>query len=92
MDNKLEKTINSRKPEKEINEVEHLGHSMDKFPDIPPRGDMTRKHRMKRLERKLVDSGLYVRPVPSDVSCQEWGYFIVAVDDPYDVAQGQDQG
>lgn len=65
---------------------------MNKFPDTPPRGDMTRKHRMKRLENKLVTDGLYVRPVPLDDSYYETGYFIVAVDDPYDVVQGQDQG
>ena len=67
---------------------------MNKFPNIPPRGDMTRKHRMKRLEKTLVDRGLYVRPVPLDDRCQEWGYFIVAVDDPYEVTPtyGQDQG
>jgi hypothetical protein len=64
---------------------------MNKFPEIPPRGDMTRKHRMRRLEKILVDQGLYVRPVLLDDSCQERGYFIVAVDDPYEI-HGQDQG
>jgi len=49
---------------------------------------------MKRLEKTLVDRGLYVRPVPLDDTCQEYGYFIVAVDDPYEVTPtyGQDQG
>ncbi|MDD5711791.1 MAG: hypothetical protein PHY31_03425 [Smithellaceae bacterium] len=64
------------------------------FPAIPPRGDMTRKERMKRLEQRLVDQGLYVHPVPFDETCREWGYYIVSVDDPYDAInrQGQDQG
>ena len=56
---------------------------MNKFTDTPPRGDMTRKHRMKRLEKLLVDHGLYVRPVYTADACQECGYFVVAVDDPY---------
>jgi hypothetical protein len=60
------------------------------FPDTPPRGDMTRKQRMDRLEEKLASEGLYVRPVPLNDSCREWGYFIVAVDDPYVLAHAQE--
>jgi hypothetical protein len=49
---------------------------------------------MNRIEKKLVDDGLYVRPVYLTEACLEIGYFVVAVDDPYEVAkiQGQDQG
>lgn len=67
---------------------------MEKFPNIPPRGDMSRKERMDRLEKKLVSDGLYVRPIPFNHSCSEWGYFIVSVDDPYEanLNHGQDQG
>lgn len=67
---------------------------MGNFPNTPPPGDMTRKHRMKRLEKTLVSQGLYVRPVPLDESASEWGYFIVSVDNPYEAARhhGQDQG
>jgi hypothetical protein len=67
---------------------------MSNFPSTPPRGDMTRKHMMKRLEKKLTNDALYVRPVYLDDTCSEYGYFIVSVDDPYDAAthQGQDQG
>ena len=62
---------------------------MNRFPETPPRGDMTRKDRMDRLEKKLVREGFYVRPVCLNEQCSEWGYFIVAIDDPF---QGQDQG
>jgi len=62
---------------------------MANFPDTPPRGDMTRKHRMNRLQEKLVQDGLYVRPVPLDDNCREWGYFIVSLDNPYEVANPQ---
>ena len=69
---------------------------MSKFPATPPPGNMERSHRMDRLHKKLVGQGLYVRPVCLDETCAEWGYFIVAVDDPYSVSaatnQGQDQG
>ena len=67
---------------------------MNKFPDTPPRGDMTRKHRMKRLERKLANDGLYIRPVYLDDTYSEYGYFIVSIDDPSYASKyyGQDQG
>jgi hypothetical protein len=67
---------------------------MNKFPETPPPGNMERKHRMDRLHKKLVEQGLYVRPVCLDETLSEWGYFIVAVDDPYSVTttHGQDQG
>lgn len=67
---------------------------MSKFPETPPPGDMERKDRIRRLHKRLVDQGLYVRPVYMDEKCTEYGYFIVAVDDPYSIAttQGQDQG
>jgi len=67
---------------------------MESFPKVPPQGDMTRKHRMDRLEKKLYAEGLYVHPIPLDKSASEWGYFIVSVDDPYEYAknQGHDQG
>lgn len=67
---------------------------MNKFPETPPPGDMERKQRMGRLHKRLVERGLYVRPVYLDETCSEYGYFIVAVDDPYSVAeiQGHDQG
>ena len=54
-----------------------------KFPLTPPLGNMTRKHRMDRLKNRLIEQGLYVRPVCLDETYSEWGYFIVSVDDPY---------
>jgi hypothetical protein len=45
---------------------------MANFPDTPPRGDMTRKHGMDRLEKNLVANGLYIRPVPLNDTCHEW--------------------
>ena len=35
-----------------------------------------------------------MHPVPMDDTYKEWGYFIVAVDDPYEAVptHGQDQG
>ena len=56
---------------------------LERFPDTPPRGDMTRKHRMDRLEKKLVDEGFYVKPVCWDEQCTQWGYFIVSIDNPW---------
>ena len=49
---------------------------------------------MDKLNKSLKDKGRYVEPVPFDESCQEWGYFIVAVDNPYEALkhQGQNQG
>ena len=49
------------------------------------RDDMHRKQRMDRLYAKLLESGLFVQPVCLDDPCGEWGYFIVAVDDPREV-------
>jgi hypothetical protein len=54
-----------------------------KFPETPPPGDMERKQRMHRLQRKLIEQGLYVRPVYLDETMSEYGYLIVSVDDPY---------
>jgi hypothetical protein len=67
---------------------------MRKFPETSPPGDMERKNRMKRLHKKFVEQGLYVRPVYLDETYSEYGYFIVAIDDPYSVNTdyGQDQG
>ena len=67
---------------------------MNKFPETPPPGDMERIHRMRRLYDKLKKQGLYVRPVYLNDKMSEYGYFIVAVDDPYLVSEthGQDQG
>ena len=50
---------------------------------IPPPTDMTHKHRMKRLQKKLTWQGLYVRPVYSDDTYSEISYFIVSLNDPY---------
>ena len=69
-----------RKKQNEENVIEK-----GKFPDTPPFGNMTRKHRMDRLKKRLIEQGLYVRPVCLDEICSEWGYFIVSVDDPYEV-------
>ena len=57
--------------------------AMEKFPETPPPGDMERRQRMKRLHQNLVERGLYVRPVYLDETLSEYGYFIVALDDPY---------
>jgi hypothetical protein len=67
---------------------------MNKSPETPPPGNMERKQRMTRLHKRLVDQGLYVRHVYLDETMSEYGYLIVAVDDPYSVVvtQGQDQG
>jgi len=67
---------------------------MEKFPETPPPGNMERKQRMDRLQKKLVELRLYVRPICLDETLSEWGYLIVAVDDPYLVTtnHGQDQG
>jgi len=67
---------------------------MNNFPETPPPGDMERIHRMKRLHKRLVGQGLYVRPVYLDGALSEYGYFIVAVDDPYSAvaSHGHDQG
>ena len=67
---------------------------MNKFPETPPPGDMERKQRMRRLNKKLSEQGLYVRPVYLDYTLSEYGYLIVAVDDPYSVnaTHGQDHG
>lgn len=66
---------------------------MKYFLDTPPPGDMTHKHRMKRLEQFLRQSGLYVHPVPIDEAASDLGYFIVSIDDPFTtINQGQDQG
>jgi len=64
---------------------------MQKFPDTPPPGDMERKQRMVRLHKKLVEQGLYVRIVYLDDKLSEYGYFIVAIDDPYRVIASHDQ-
>ena len=56
---------------------------MKNFPETPPLGNMERKDRMDRLCERLMGQGLYVRPVCLDETHAEWGYFIVAVDDPY---------
>lgn len=79
--------MNKIRKEKEVT-------SMQKFPETPPPGDMDRKQRMRRLQRKLIEQGLYVRPVYLDETLSEYGYFIVAVDDPYEitVSQGPGQG
>jgi hypothetical protein len=68
------------------NKVKVVGNT---FPIIPPRGDMTRKDRMKRLEKTLIPQGLYVHAIPLDDTCHEWGYFIVSVDDPYEAVKCQ---
>jgi hypothetical protein len=67
---------------------------MNKFPETPPPGDMERKQRMRRLHKRLVEQGLYVRPVYLDEKMSEYGYFVVSVDDPYSASEnhGQDQG
>ena len=68
---------------------------MSDFPRVPIKeNDMNRRNRMNRLGEKLRGDGLYVEPVPFDDSCTGWGYFIVAVDNPYEAIkhQGQDQG
>jgi len=57
----------------------------NKFPLSPPFGNMTRKHRMDRLKERLIEQGLYVHPICLDETHSEWGYFIVAVDNPYEV-------
>lgn len=62
-----------------------------KFQNAPPHGQMTRKHQMKRLEKKLVDEGYYVHPVYLSDTYSEYKYLIVSIDDPYE-HQGQDQG
>ncbi len=67
---------------------------LERFPNTPPPGNMKRKQRMSRLHKKLVEQGLYVRPVYLDETCSESGYFIVSLDDPYSVTinHGQDHG
>jgi len=57
----------------------------EKFPLTPPLGNMSRKERMDRLMNKLISQGLYVRPVCLDNTYAEYGYFIVSIDDPYEV-------
>ncbi len=56
---------------------------MKNFPETPPLGNMERSDRMKRLFETLMKTGLYVRPVYKDEKMNEYGYFIVALDDPY---------
>ena len=59
----------------------------------PPPGDMSHRHRMKRLESFLKQQGLYVHPVPIDDIASDWGYFIVSIEDPFSsIDQGHDQG
>jgi hypothetical protein len=67
---------------------------MIKFPETPPRGDMERKQRMRRVCKTPTEQGLFVRPVYLDEAMSEYGYFIVSIDDPYSVNEiyGQDQG
>jgi len=66
---------------------------MGSFPKVPmKKDDMTRRKRMNRLCDTLKGKGLYVEPVPFDESCTGWGYFIVAVDNPYEAAKAKDQG
>lgn len=59
---------------------------MSNFPDCPIPDNMKRKDRMDRVYKKLVNDGLYIKPVCLDDRHTEWGYFIVAVDDPYSAA------
>lgn len=67
---------------------------MGQFPETPPPGNMKRGQRMDRLQKRLMAQGLYVRPVCLDDQCTEWGYFIVSIDDPFEIKtnQEQDQG
>ena len=61
--------------------------------DTPPPGDMTHKHRMKRLGQFLRNHGLYVHSVPIDKTATDVGYFIVSIDDPFAPKdQGHDHG
>ena len=58
---------------------------MQQFPDIPPNYTMDRQARMERLEKKLIEQGLYVKSIPLDETYREWGYFIVSIDDPFNL-------
>jgi len=57
----------------------------EKFLLTPPLGNMSRKERMDRLKDNLISQGLYVRPVYLDDTYYEYGYFIVALEDPYEI-------